>query len=151
MPPVCCKNFIPCSCFSSPLPPPPPPPHPYQNQHLQIPIWCGHNFSLRLVFTFSHVLERKVTSCTLLSLQNVENNQSPGRTERVTFLKSIQQLSQEWQQLSQDERNIYKDKAAELHLERKEARRRSREKAQENIRREQLREKAYESLSSLRI
>ena len=101
-------------------------------------------------FSSSHVLERKIT-CTLLSLQNIENNQSPGRTERVTFLKSIQQLSQEWQQLSQDEKNIYKDKAAELHLKRKEMRHRSREEAQEIIQREQLREKAYESMLSLRI
>ena len=102
-------------------------------------------------FSSPNVLDRKVTSCTLLSLQNIENNQSPGRTERVTFLKSIQQLSQEWQQLSPNEKSVYKDKAAELHLKRKEARHRSREEAQENIQREQLQEKAYESMLSLQI
>ena len=43
------------------------------------------------------------------------------------------------------------DKAAELHLKRKEVRHRSREEAQEIIQREQLREKAYESMLSLQI
>ena len=69
----------------------------------------------------------------------------------MSFLKSIQDLSDEWRQLSQDQKDFYKEKATELHQKRKEERRRSREEAQESIRKEQLQKKAYQSIISFRI
>ena len=63
----------------------------------------------------------------------------------------MQDLSDEWRQLSRDQKDVYKEKATELHQKRKEERRRSREEAQESIRKEQLQEKAYQSIISFRI
>lgn len=83
-------------------------------------------------------------------LQRVQNNQSPGRTERITFLKSIRNMAEEWRQLSVHEKRDYKQKAIELHLKRKQERHQIREETKENRRREQLREKAYESLAIMR-
>ncbi|KAJ7374959.1 hypothetical protein OS493_001684, partial [Desmophyllum pertusum] len=82
--------------------------------------------------------------------ERVQNNQIPGRTERITFLKSIQNMAEEWRQLSVHEKRDYKQKAIELHLKRKQERHQIREETKENRRREQLREKAYESLAIMR-
>ena len=81
----------------------------------------------------------------------MENNQSPRRTERVALLKSIQNLSEEWRQLSPEDKETDKEKALELYLEETQQRHQSCEEAKENIRREELRERAYMSASSLRI
>lgn len=81
----------------------------------------------------------------------MQNNQSPGRTERITFLKSIQSMAEDWRQLSDLEKRDYKRKAIDLHLSRREARRQIREETKENRKREQLREKAYETFASMRI
>ncbi|KAJ7373376.1 hypothetical protein OS493_012968 [Desmophyllum pertusum] len=59
--------------------------------------------------------------------ERVQNNQSPGRTERITFLKSIQNMAEEWRQLSVHEKRDYKQKAIELHLKRKQERHQIRE------------------------
>ena len=72
----------------------------------------------------------------------MQNNQSPGWTERIMFLKSIQSMAEDWQQLSDQEKRDYKQKAIELHLSRKEARHQICEETKENRQREQLREKA---------
>ena len=81
----------------------------------------------------------------------MQNNQSPGRTERITFLKSIQSMAEDWRQLSDLEKRDYKQKAIDLHLSRKQARHQIREETKENCQREQLREKAYETFASMRI
>ena len=72
----------------------------------------------------------------------MQNNQSPGWTERIMFLKSIQNMAEDWQQLSDLEKRDYKQKAIELHLSRKEARHQICKETKENRQREQLREKA---------
>lgn len=81
----------------------------------------------------------------------MQNNQSLGRTERVTFLKSIQSMAEDWRQLSDLEKRDYKQKAIDLHLSRKEARLQIREETKENRQREKLREKAYETFACMRI
>nr|XP_058945922.1 uncharacterized protein LOC131773954 [Pocillopora verrucosa] len=83
--------------------------------------------------------------------ERVQNNQSPRRTERMTFLKSIQSMAEDWRQLSDLEKRDYKQKAIDLHLSRKEARHQIREETKENRQREQLREKAYKTFASMRI
>ena len=65
-------------------------------------------------------------------------------------MKSIQGMAEEWRRLSDQEKREYKEKAIDLHLTRKEARRQIREETKENRRREQLREKAYETFASMR-
>ena len=65
-------------------------------------------------------------------------------------MKSIQGMAEEWGRLSDQEKREYKEKAIDLHLTRKEARRQIREETKENRRREQLREKAYETFASMR-
>ena len=81
----------------------------------------------------------------------MQNNQSPGRTERITFLKSIQSMAEDWRQLSDLEKRDYKRKAIDLHLSRKETRHQIHEETKENRKREQLREKGYETFASMRI
>lgn len=59
-------------------------------------------------------------------------------------------MSDEWRQLSDEEKREYKEKAIDLHLKGREEQRKVREETKENLRVEQLREKAYESFASLR-
>lgn len=59
-------------------------------------------------------------------------------------------MSDEWRQLSDEEKREYKEKAIDLHLKGRGERRKVREETKENLRVEQLREKAYESFASLR-
>ena len=81
----------------------------------------------------------------------MKNNQSSGRNERVAFHKSVQELSSEWRQLSPQVKEGYKEKATELRINRRIVRRRLREEAKENIRAEELCEKAYKTILNFRI
>lgn len=59
-------------------------------------------------------------------------------------------MAGEWRELSDQEKREYKEKAVDLHLKRKEIKRKIREEEKENRRSEQLREKACENFASLR-